>query len=154
MHTQSRKDSITANSHIALSTTDETLEVDADTQHRIRDLGEVVTELADDLAGVEFLAATELTEDVGIEMEFHARLRKISSKQWQYWLEDSQQLVTELQALHTPIGWLGAGIRHLDRRIQHQQEGWLACLQSLYIEQKKRIDTHNQLTRPFFKLFE
>lgn len=128
-------------------------EVDGDVEHRIRDIEDVVSELAADVAGAEFIAATELAEDIGIEMEFQARLRTISSQQWQYWLEDLQATATEIQAARTPLNIIGLGIRHITRRTQHQQEGWLEFLQSLYIEQKKRIDTHNQLMQPLFEAF-
>jgi hypothetical protein len=127
--------------------------VEGDVAHRIREVEEVVNELAWDVAAAEFIAATELAEDIGIEMEFQARLRKISSEQWQYLLEDLQATATEIQSARTALSIMGSGIRHLNRRIQHQQEGWLAFLQCLYIEQKKRIDTHNQLLEPFFASF-
>jgi len=128
-------------------------EVDGDVEHRIREIEEVVNELAGDVAGAEFIAAAELAEDIGIEMEFLARLRKISSEQWQYWFEDLQETATEIQSARNPLSIFGSGIRHISRRTQHQQEGWLEFLQSLYIEQKKRIDTHNQLMQPLFESF-
>lgn len=121
-------------------------------EHRVQDIENGVEELARDVSGAEFLAATELAEDIGIEMEFQARLQRISSTQWQYVMEDYQKTFDELQSARTPIGFFTVGLEHLNRRALHQQEGWLSFLQSWYIEQKKLAEAHQQLTQPLLDL--
>lgn len=120
--------------------------------HRVRDLEKTAEALAEDVSGAEFIAATEFAEDIGIEMEFQARLQRISSQQWQYVMEDYQQAMDELQSVRTPLGLFTLGLKHVNRRARHQQEGWLAFLQSWYIEQRKLADTHQQLTQPLVDL--
>jgi len=128
-------------------------EVDPDVEHRMRDINTATEAFASNLGAAEYLAATEIAEDVGIEMEFMARLQKISSAQWQLWFEDNQQTLQTLREERSILGWLSTTLDHMSRRAQHQQEGWLAFLQSLSVEQQKRIETHQQLTRPLFEFF-
>lgn len=59
-------------------------------------------------------------------MEFMARLRKISSEQWELWLEDNVHVMQALQNQRSMLGWFGTALSHVNRRAQHQQEGSLA----------------------------
>ncbi len=94
-----------------------------------------MSNLEEQLLQAEFVASHELTEDLGMWMEFADRVGRTAQEQFQVWLEDQQAFMRALGSGQPP---LEAVAEHASRSGQHCVEG-LRVATDLYAEQMRRM---------------
>ncbi len=104
-----------------------------------------MSNLDEQLLQAEFVASHELTEDLGMWMEFADRVGRTAQEQLQIWLEDQQAFLRALGSGQPP---LEAVAEHASRSSQHCAEG-LQAATDLYAEQMRRMARlHEMLWSP------
>ncbi|MCB1645515.1 MAG: hypothetical protein KDI36_08680 [Pseudomonadales bacterium] len=123
-----------------------------DVEHVVEDVKAIAGELGENLVGAEFLAAKEMSEELGARAAWLEQLEATTLSQWQLFQEDIADLLKESESVRQPEQLATTILKHLARRTQHQQLGRLELARVWQQEQLRLLDNHLTFTRSFMGL--